>query len=97
MIAAATTALYLNSTRQGADPSCFTNLTLVDGNLHSGSSELIFSGEAGLLKVMIENDAPNQLMGFFSQPGDGPAEVNPDLIGAAFSVCKTNGALVVSQ
>lgn len=90
------TALYLQSRPQGAVQTCFTNLALVDGQLQSGSSELIFSSGTDLMTVVIENNAPNQLMNFFSQPNDGPAEIDPNLIGKVFSVCKTAETLVVS-
>ena len=97
LIAATLTALYFWTTERGAEQVCFENLTLVDGILHAGASELIFSGESGLIKLAIENDAPNQLMDFFATPEGSPAEVSSDMVGQMFSVCKTNGSFEVSQ
>jgi len=96
LIAATLTALFFRTTERGAEQTCFENLTLQDGILHAGSSELIFSGEAGLIKIVIENDAPNQLMGFFATPEDGPAEIRSEIVGQMFSVCKTNASFEVS-
>lgn len=97
LIAATLTALYFRTNERGAEQVCFENLTLVDGILHAGASELIFSDESGLIKLAIENDAPNQLMDFFATPGGGPAEVSSVMVGRTFSVCKTNGSFEVSQ
>lgn len=58
---------------------------------------MTFSSDADFMTVAIENNAPNQLMDFFLQSGDGPAEIDLDLVGEIFSVCKRNGKLEVSQ